>query len=60
MSKVCETWTLEELCDMTDEDMEALLGFYGPDVIPSLDQLRHGEEPVNFGFDGAFGWSCGV
>ncbi|KAF2092815.1 siroheme synthase middle domains-like protein [Rhizodiscina lignyota] len=58
MSKVCETWSFQELCDMTDEDMEALLGFYGPNAVPSLQQLRYGEQPDTFGYDGSFGWSC--
>lgn len=40
MSKVCEQWTLDELCAMTEEDMEELLGFYKPGTVPSLDQVR--------------------
>ena len=56
MSRVCEQWSLEDLCDMKDEDMEALLGFYKPGVVPSLDQLRLGEEPGVAEFDGSFGW----
>lgn len=57
MSKVCEQWPLEDLCDMKDEDMEALLGYYKPGTVPTLDQLRIGEEPGIFKFDGSFGWS---
>jgi precorrin-2 dehydrogenase/sirohydrochlorin ferrochelatase len=56
MSKVCEQWPLEDLCDMNDDDMEALLGFYKPGTVPTLDQLRLSEEPGIFGFDGSFGW----
>lgn len=56
MSKVCESWPLEDLCDMNDQDMEQLLGFYQPGKVPSLDQLRLHEEPGIVGFDGAFGW----
>ena len=40
MSKVCEQYTLDELCSMTEEDMEMLLGFYKPNTIPSLDLVR--------------------
>ncbi|KAF2639510.1 siroheme synthase middle domains-like protein [Massarina eburnea CBS 473.64] len=40
MSKVCEQWTLDELCDMTEEDMEMLLGFYEPGNVPTLEAVR--------------------
>ena len=60
MSRVCETWTLEELCDMEEKDMEALLGFYTPDTVPSFQQVRDGEQSDFFGFDGSFGWACVV
>ncbi|KAF2232545.1 siroheme synthase middle domains-like protein [Viridothelium virens] len=56
MSKVCESWPLEDLCDMNDRDMEQLLGFYQPGKVPTLDQLRLHEQPGIVGFDGAFGW----
>ena len=52
MSKVCEQWTLDELCEMTEEDMEELLGFYRPGTVPSLDQVRL-REPDG-AFDGPF------
>jgi hypothetical protein len=42
---------------MTDEDMEALLGFYKPGTVPQLDQLRLDEEPGVYMFDGSFGWA---
>ncbi|EME47053.1 hypothetical protein DOTSEDRAFT_69134 [Dothistroma septosporum NZE10] len=53
MSKVCVKWTLEDLCDMTEEDMEGLLEYYAPDAVPSLVEVRGPWE-----FDGSFGWSC--
>ncbi len=56
MSKVCESWSLEDLVDMKEEDMEALLEFYEPGTVPSLQSLRHGEGLDGFGFDGSFGW----
>lgn len=52
MSKVCEQWTLDELCDMTEEDMETLLGFYKPGTVPSLEQVRL-QEPDG-AYDGPF------
>lgn len=53
MSKVCLAWTLEDLCDMEEADMETLLESYAPDKIPSLTEVRGPWE-----FDGSFGWSC--
>ncbi|KAF2837234.1 hypothetical protein M501DRAFT_1032970 [Patellaria atrata CBS 101060] len=53
MSKVCESWSLEELCDMDEEDMERLLGFYKPGIVPAFEEIRLGQ---NQPFDGAFGW----
>jgi precorrin-2 dehydrogenase/sirohydrochlorin ferrochelatase len=40
MIKVCDNYTLDELCSMTEYDMEKLLGFYKPNTIPSLDLIR--------------------
>lgn len=53
MSKVCLAWSLEDLCDMSEEDMEQLLQSYAPDKVPSLTEVRGPWE-----FDGSFGWSC--
>jgi precorrin-2 dehydrogenase/sirohydrochlorin ferrochelatase len=52
MSKVCEQYTLDELCSMTEEDMETLLGFYKPGTIPSLEAVRL-QEPDG-AYDGPF------
>jgi precorrin-2 dehydrogenase/sirohydrochlorin ferrochelatase len=52
MSKVCEQYTLDELCAMTEEDMEVLLGFYKPGTIPSLEEVRL-QEPDG-AYDGPF------
>ncbi|KIW02687.1 uncharacterized protein PV09_06124 [Verruconis gallopava] len=57
MSKVCEKWSLDDLCAMTDDDMEKLLEYYKPGTVPRLDQLRIDEESVVYTFDGSFGWS---
>lgn len=56
MSKVCETWSLEDLCNLKDEDMERLLGFYKPGKVPKLVELRVLDDPAVVGFDGSFGW----
>lgn len=40
MSSVCETWSLEDLVDMTEKDMDALLAYYQPGKVPSLDEIR--------------------
>ncbi|KAK3669855.1 Bifunctional dehydrogenase and ferrochelatase [Recurvomyces mirabilis] len=58
MSKVCLQWSLEDLCDMTEQDMDDLLRNYGPDLIPTFEQLKLGESPDEWQFDGSFGWSC--
>ncbi|KAI9839095.1 MAG: Bifunctional dehydrogenase and ferrochelatase [Sclerophora amabilis] len=56
MSKVCESWSLEDLVEMEDEDMERLLGFYKSGDVPDFEQVRIGEEPGVVEFDGSFGW----
>ncbi|KAK4544575.1 hypothetical protein LTR36_004147 [Oleoguttula mirabilis] len=60
MSKVCLKWSLEDLCEMEERDMDELLQSYAPDQIPSLSQVRLGEEPGTWQFDGSFGWACVV
>ena len=60
MSRVCETWSLEDLTSLTESDMEALLGFYKPNKVPSLKELRTESDWQldfeKFEFDGSFGW----
>lgn len=56
MIKVCEKWSLEDLCEMNEKDMEALLGYFGPNKVPKFDELRTEEELGVVGFDGSFGW----
>lgn len=55
MSKVCVKWSLEDLCDLEEEDMEILLQSYAPDLVPSLNEVRGPWE-----FDGSYGWACVV
>lgn len=40
MSSVCESWSLEELVDMTEEDMDRLLSYYRSGEIPSFKVVR--------------------
>ena len=56
MSSVCDEWSLEDLTDMRDEDMDVLLRSYKPNAVPSLKEVRgEPEEPI-YVFDGSFGW----
>lgn len=52
MSKVCEQYSLDDLCALTDEDMEVLLSFYKPNAVPSLELVRL-QEPDG-AYDGPF------
>ncbi|KAL8947513.1 MAG: hypothetical protein Q9222_006218, partial [Ikaeria aurantiellina] len=56
MSKVCESWSLEDLVEMDEEDMEKLLESYRPGEIPSFDRVRLGDSFEDYQFDGSFGW----
>ena len=51
-------WSLEDLCEMDEHDMAELLKSYSPDIVPSLEQVRVGEKPGEYDFDGSFGWAC--
>ncbi|KAF4302282.1 siroheme synthase [Botryosphaeria dothidea] len=56
MSKVCESWSLDDLVEMDESDMEKLLGFYKPNTIPLFPEIRYGEKSSAVGSFGAFGW----
>lgn len=56
MSKVCEQWTLDDLTEMDEDDMEGLLKSYAPNTVPSLENVRCGDEAGVWAFDGSFGW----
>jgi precorrin-2 dehydrogenase/sirohydrochlorin ferrochelatase len=58
MIKVSDTYSLKELCEMSDEDMEILLRFYGPNKVPRLDCLKAMEDNYD-AFDGSFGFCVG-
>ena len=57
MSKVCETWSLEDLVEMSDADMEKLLGFYQDNEVPKSKDIHDISDDGVFAFDGSFGWS---
>ena len=56
MSKVCEQWSLEDLVEMDEKDMENLLGFYKPNTVPTFAEIRSGDLVDGSTFDGSFGW----
>jgi precorrin-2 dehydrogenase/sirohydrochlorin ferrochelatase len=58
MVKVSDSYSLDDLCEMTEEDMATLLKFYASNEVPWLGLLREsrGEYDV---FDGSFGFCVG-
>ncbi|KAM3423636.1 hypothetical protein BST61_g1057 [Cercospora zeina] len=56
MSKVCVQWSLEDLCEMEEEDMERLLEYYAENRVPAFTDIRG----PPWEFDGSFGWACVV
>jgi precorrin-2 dehydrogenase/sirohydrochlorin ferrochelatase len=58
MTKVCVQWSLEDLCEMEPEDMDALLESYAPDKVPTFTKVRTGKDEAEWDFDGSFGWAC--
>lgn len=41
MSGVCETWSLDELVQMTEKDMDSLLSFYESGKIPTSEEVQN-------------------
>jgi precorrin-2 dehydrogenase/sirohydrochlorin ferrochelatase len=58
MVKVSDTYSLEELCQMGEQDMAALLRYYPSGKVPRLGCIRamRGEFDA---FDGSFGFCVG-
>ena len=56
MSRVCQQWSLEELVEMDEDDMNALLGFYESNKVPKYNQIKVHEKHGELDFDGSFGW----
>lgn len=40
MVKVSDAYSLEDFCEMDEEDMRKLLTFYGPNQVPQLSSLK--------------------
>ncbi|GAB7354684.1 hypothetical protein MBLNU459_g5105t1 [Dothideomycetes sp. NU459] len=57
MIQVCDKWSLEDFCDMTERDMEVLVESYEPFAVPSFEQVQLREDPDVWQFDGSFGWA---
>lgn len=58
MIRVSDAYSLEDLCEMTEDDMETLLRFYATDKVPRLGCLKAMKEELD-AFDGSFGFSVG-
>ncbi|OJD25115.1 hypothetical protein ACJ73_03516 [Blastomyces percursus] len=58
ISRICEMWSLEELVEMDEDDIETLLGYYPADKVPTFEQVRLGEKAGLTAFDGSMGFSC--
>ena len=56
MSKICESWNLEDLVAMGDEEMETLLDYYKSGDVPSFEEIHDSFDPNEHVFDGSFGW----
>lgn len=41
MSGVCESWSLDELVQMTEQDMDGLLKHYPSGKVPTLPEVRN-------------------
>lgn len=58
MIKVSDSYSVDDLCLMTEEDMRTLLTFYGPDKVPRFGCLQAMREEYP-AFDGSFGFCVG-
>jgi len=58
MIKVSDTYSLDDLCEMTEEDMATLLRFYDSNEVPLLRSLREARGEYD-AFDGSFGFCVG-
>ena len=58
MIKVSDAYSLEDLCEMDEQDMKTLLRFYATDEVPRLECLKAMEGDYD-PFDGSFGFCVG-
>lgn len=57
MSEVCDKWSTDDFNAMDEEDMHALVEYYGTGRVPSFEEIRiKPREDVVWEFDGSFGW----
>jgi precorrin-2 dehydrogenase/sirohydrochlorin ferrochelatase len=55
MSMVCEQWSLDQLCNMTEGDMDKLLEFYSSQSVPTYEAIAGIENAIDGSFDVAIG-----
>jgi precorrin-2 dehydrogenase/sirohydrochlorin ferrochelatase len=64
MIKVSDKYSWDEMCELSDEDMDNILRFYKGDRVPELyilKGMRGGRAPEDVDiFDGSFGFSIGA
>lgn len=63
MTRVSDTYKWEEMCQLSDEDMDNLLLFYPPNKVPTIKALQalRKEPPQDQDiFEGSFGFSVGA
>lgn len=58
MIKVSDAYSLEDLCEMNDDDIATLLRFYAPDQVPRFQCLKAMKGEFD-AFDGSFGFCVG-
>jgi len=58
MIRVSDAYSLEDLCEMDERDMETLLRFYAPNKVPRSGCLKAMKEDYD-AFDGSFGFCVG-
>ena len=56
MIDVCESYSLDELVRLNEEDMRRLLSHYLEGTVPPYSEVRR--ETVVYEFDGSFGFHC--
>ncbi|KAK8080055.1 NAD(P)-binding domain protein [Apiospora hydei] len=65
MIRVSDRYSWDEMCDLSDEDMDNLLSYYKPNKVPDIDILKAmrggtmSPEDIDV-FDGSFGFSLGI
>ena len=66
MTKVSDAYKWDEIAQLTDEDMDNLLGFWPIQTVPTLAELQALRQVQELGlfdedvFDGSFGFAVGV